>query len=100
MESIERPLRIIEEGGYDAYVRCTAKRKQQGIENAETDRNNNNNNNNDKQEKVIDDVDDEDAVATNIFNNPREYQRILFDVAKKENTIINFGTGYGKTLIA
>lgn len=35
-----------------------------------------------------------------IQGNPRDYQTALFEVAKKRNTIINLGTGKGKTLIA
>ena len=35
-----------------------------------------------------------------INGDPRKYQRILFERAKTKNTIVNLGTGYGKTLIA
>lgn len=35
-----------------------------------------------------------------VQGNPRDYQTALFEVAKKRNTIINLGTGKGKTLIA
>lgn len=35
-----------------------------------------------------------------IIGNPRDYQMALFEAAKKRNTIVNLGTGKGKTLIA
>ena len=35
-----------------------------------------------------------------ILDNPRDYQIALFEVAKRRNTVINLGTGKGKTLIA
>jgi superfamily II DNA or RNA helicase len=34
-----------------------------------------------------------------IKGDPRAYQRVLFEIAKSANTIINLGTGFGKTLI-
>lgn len=39
----------------------------------------------------------EDAV---VRGDPRRYQLALFELAKKQNTIVNLGTGQGKTLIA
>lgn len=35
-----------------------------------------------------------------IKGDPRNYQRVLVEMAKQKNTIVHLGTGYGKTLIA
>jgi ERCC4-related helicase len=35
-----------------------------------------------------------------IKGDPHEYQRALFVIAKSKNTIINLGTGFGKSLIS
>lgn len=35
-----------------------------------------------------------------VRGNPRAYQTALFELAKKQNTIVHLGTGQGKTLIA
>jgi endoribonuclease Dicer len=35
-----------------------------------------------------------------INDDPREYQRTLFEIAKSRNTIVILGTGFGKTLVA
>jgi superfamily II DNA or RNA helicase len=84
LQAFRAPLRRLEEGGYQAYINHARER----------DRRNANKGKDDQHELLQQTIQD----AT-IQGDPREYQRILFEVAKSKNTIVNLGTGYGKTLI-
>jgi primosomal protein N' len=78
------PLDMLEQGGFAAYCKYLKERAQT---------------------KKREDVTQKERMAqileeATIQGDPREYQRVLFEIAKERNTIIHLGTGYGKTLIA
>jgi ERCC4-related helicase len=82
--AFQAPLRRLKEGGYHEYIRYMKEKEQK--------QSNNINDQRERMQQII-----QDAI---IQGDPRGYQRALFEAAKCKNTIINLGTGYGKTLIA
>lgn len=82
--AFQAPLRCLEKGGHTVYMDFLKEREMKARIN-----------NIDKSEQMQQMIED----AT-IQGDPRGYQQALFQIAKRKNTIINLGTGYGKTLIA
>lgn len=76
-------LKKVEQGGRKAYLDYQEELKRMNEESTE--------NETEKKQAI------EDAL---IHGTPRDYQTKLFEIAKTQNTIINLGTGKGKTLIA
>lgn len=82
--NIEGPLRRLEQEGHELLTRHQQERREKiAAERAEEER---------MIEKSLDDL--------LIRGDPREYQQQLLEIAVSRNTIVNLGTGSGKTLIA
>ncbi len=106
--ALEAPLKVLEEDGYEAYRQYLDYRdgdddaghfrsemKNRGLfrkfhtKHSQQERER-------KREESI-----RNSLKNAIVNgDPREYQRKIFEIAKTRNTIVNLGTGAGKTLIA
>lgn len=84
LKAIDTPLKKLEDGGIQAFL-AYQKNKNSQPSNTEICQR-------ERLQKLL-----KDATIT---GDPRKYQRVLFEIAKKDNTIINMGTGFGKTLIA
>lgn len=84
VQYIDKALKMMEDDGFTYYKTYWEKREQRKSRNqaAMEERN---------QQALQDCI---------IAGDPREYQRALFEIAKSKNTIVNLGTGFGKTLIA
>ena len=83
-KAIEIPLAKIEKEGYGAYQEFLRERGMKRSKRSEEQERN--------AKRAIHD--------SAINGDPRDYQRIFFQIAKTRNTIIHLGTGFGKTLIA
>ena len=83
-KAMEVPIALIEKDGYEAYKRFVRERSMKRNRRNEDQLQN-------TRQAILDSA---------IRGDPRDYQRIFFEIAKTQNTIINLGTGFGKTLIA
>jgi hypothetical protein len=83
-KALIEPIELAERGGYKAYKEFMQERELKRTKRNELQM--------ERMQQALDDA--------AITDNPREYQRIFFEIAKTSNTIINLGTGFGKTLIA
>ena len=96
--ALEAPLKTLEENGYEAYRQYndqentsdnTGRFHKFHAKHSQRERER-------KREESI-----RNSLKNAIVNgDPREYQRKIFEIAKTRNTIVNLGTGAGKTLIA
>ena len=96
--ALEAPLKALEADGYEAYRQYndqentsdnTGRFRNFHAKHSQRERER-------KQEESI-----RNSLKNAIVNgDPREYQRKIFEIAKTRNTIVNLGTGAGKTLIA
>ena len=82
-KSLAGALEVVEKGGQQAFRDFLKKQREVS---ASTD------NRKEEEKKAL-----QDAA---INGTPRDYQTALFEIAKQQNTIVNLGTGKGKTLIA
>ncbi len=80
--------RLEQEEGLDVYQKYVFKEKDQRIQRLSKDQI-------EEQIQIQKSLDD-----AFVKGNPRGYQRMILEVAKSKNTIVNLGTGLGKTLIA
>jgi primosomal protein N' len=83
-EMIAGPFQSLETNGYATYIKYLREREQKK----------------DKQFKAQLLKMQQALQDATIRGDPREYQTALFEIAKTKNTIVNLGTGFGKTLIA
>jgi primosomal protein N' len=81
---IADPFQKLEANGYEIFTKYLKEREQKKDRNYKAQRG--------KMQQSFEDA--------TIRGDPREYQRALFEIAKTKNTIVNLGTGFGKTLIA
>jgi superfamily II DNA or RNA helicase/dsRNA-specific ribonuclease len=83
-ERIAVPLELFRKNGFAAYQAYELKQKEELEAQARSE-----------ESRRLESL--QDAA---ILGSPRDYQTALFEVAKRRNTVINLGTGKGKTLIA
>lgn len=84
LEMIAGPFQNLEANGYETYTKYLQEREQKRDRHSKAQL--------EKMQQALQDA--------TIRGDPREYQTALFEIAKTKNTIVNLGTGFGKTLIA
>jgi primosomal protein N' len=83
-EMIAGPFQNLEANGYEIFTKYLQAREQKKDRHSKAQL--------EKIQRALQDA--------TICGDPREYQSALFEIAKAKNTIVNLGTGFGKTLIA
>jgi hypothetical protein len=83
-EMIAGPFQSLEANGYETFMKYLREREQKRDRHSKAQLQ--------KMQQALQDA--------TIRGDPREYQTALFEIAKTKNTIVNLGTGFGKTLIA
>ena len=84
LEMIAGPFQNLEANGYETFTKYLREREQKKDRHSKAQL--------EKMQQALQD--------STIRGDPREYQTALFEIAKTKNTIVNLGTGFGKTLIA
>jgi hypothetical protein len=84
LKAMQAPLIMVEENGHAIFQAYLQEREQRKL----------------KSQALQLERTQQALYDSTIRGDPREYQRALFEIAKSKNTIVNLGTGFGKTLIA